>query len=104
MPYADDYEELELEGDGEWEGHTPLQETTRNSFAEHVLLLLEAGGDPNLLGYEDIEPGLNALHFAVCEEDLEMVKLLIENGAGIQQVTYPAQRTPLHLAGGSMRL
>ncbi len=69
-----------------------LLEAIRSRSAAFVSLLLEGGADPNR-SYE----GRSPLVCAVEHEQLEIVRLLIENGANVNSAD-ESGFTPLHLA------
>ena len=54
-----------------------LEEKENEEFAKVVQVLLDHGIDVN---HQDVD-GCTALHFAICEEQYELAKLLLKNGA-----------------------
>ncbi len=75
-----------------------MQETKRELHyaidAKTVKLLVEKGVNVNA---KDVE-GYTALHLAVTEKRLEIVRELIKSGANVNAEEYGNKCTPLHLA------
>lgn len=82
-------------------GWTPLHHAAGEGHREAAQLLIDAGADPNLC---DDGSGLDtAISLAVDRGDVEMVKLLLANGADPALESWPA-RSALTLARGNPEL
>ncbi|WP_211824490.1 ankyrin repeat domain-containing protein [Kistimonas asteriae] len=82
-------------------GYTALHIATDQNFTECAALLLNRGADCGMLGSYfwgekfDTESGL---HIAARKGYIQMLKLLLESGAEIDQLTGKRKRSALHLA------
>lgn len=81
-----------------WKGKTALYIASRNGYAHHVSLLLNAGADPNII----CEKGMTALHIAAKYGYPEIVSLLLAAGVNpniLQKHSSDGvEATPIHLA------
>ena len=76
-------------------GHSPLFAAVRNNSTDLVSCLLKGGADPGIEGAENVRGHyqtrprkLSALHVAVSNGNLDIVKLLVENGTRINVVDF----------------
>jgi len=79
---------------------TTLLDAAKEGDAAAVRTLLTQGADPNFARGD----GLAALHMAADEGHVEVVRLLIAAGAGVDARTRIGGYTPLHLASGGAHL
>jgi ankyrin repeat protein len=72
----------------------PVAEAAMRGDAKTVRHLLERGTDVNAAQGD----GMTALHWAADRGDVEMARMLVYAGAGLEAATRMAEYTPLHLA------
>ena len=73
---------------------SPVADAAMRGDQGSVRVLLQQGADVNAAQGD----GMTALHWAAERGDLEMARMLIYAGAGLDAVTRMAEYTPLHLA------
>ncbi len=73
---------------------SPVADAAMRGDQGSVRALLQQGADVNAAQGD----GMTALHWAAERGDLEMARMLIYAGAGLEAVTRMAEYTPLHLA------
>ena len=73
---------------------SPVADAAMRGDQGSVRSLLQQGADVNAAQGD----GMTALHWAADRGDLEMARMLVYAGAGLQAVTRMAEYTPLHLA------
>ena len=73
---------------------SPVADAAMRGDHQSVRALLQQGADVNAAQGD----GMTALHWAADRGDLEMARMLVYAGAGLEAVTRMAEYTPLHLA------
>ena len=73
---------------------SPVADAAMRGDQGSVRALLQQGADVNAAQGD----GMTALHWAADRGDLEMARMLVYAGAGLEAVTRMAEYTPLHLA------
>ena len=76
---------------------SPVADAAMRGDHGSVRALLQQGADVNAAQGD----GMTALHWAADRGDLEMARMLVYAGAGLEAVTRMAEYTPLHLASRS---
>jgi ankyrin repeat protein len=76
------------------EGDTPLMSAIRNNLTDIAQILIANGANPD---FPD-NSGWYPLHFATQQRNFNIVKLLVENGATIDQGDGEFGNTPLQVA------
>ena len=78
---------------------SPVADAAMRGDRGSVRALLQQGADVNAAQGD----GMTALHWAADRGDLEMARMLVYAGAGLEAVTRMAEYTPLHLASRAGR-
>ncbi|KAF6803456.1 hypothetical protein CSOJ01_10873 [Colletotrichum sojae] len=68
-----------ISNQGDTFGETPLILATQRNNIVAARMLLKAGAEPDIRG----KYGLTALHHAACSDNVEMVRILLDNGAHV---------------------
>jgi len=87
-----------IEIDGPYDGHNPLDSAIKKNLPEVVMALLEKGVNTEITSAPDLSDDIWPLHLAVVYGHTEIVRILIKKDDGVNDASQGYEYTPLHYA------
>jgi ankyrin repeat protein len=87
-----------IEIDGPYDGHNPLDSAIKKNLPEVVMALLEKGVNTEITSAPDLSDDIWPLHLAVAYGHTEIVRILIKKDGGVNDTSQGYEYTPLHYA------